>query len=154
MTDNQLFKVLATITEVKVRRWHVVRKIVEIFDEVEIISKQWAVNKCKNNSSLDLQNLSTWSTFDVTCINLMFYIKDEKLTCLAKIYDGERLYGNREKLRFEAELILPDSFIQVIGDKINHEFHYYAIEKHEEYLEKQKEEWLWNFKQNLLNATS
>lgn len=152
---------LTLIGEVKSTDWNTVMEIVGCptanikgyFDKIEILDKKWYDNYRLQNSEyypLNLSDLKTWSTYSHTCIDLIFTMAKDKLHCHAKIYDGNSFDGRRTKLRFTANLILPNNFINVLEDDILSSFDYYLEDQYDIYLETQKINWMTDFKNKFL----
>ncbi len=165
MKTKKLFNLLALIGSVKSSRWSMVQEIVQAFSEngMVILEKEWDDVFKKMNPEhypLDLSSIHTWSTFDNTCIELLFTVgglvekkdKDRKLHVHVRIHDGHCLGGHRTKLRFTAEIIMPDDFIHTIENLINWEFESYLDDKYEKHLEKQKQAWLNNLRTKILST--
>ena len=156
---KKLFKLLKLIDGVSYWHWNIVLEIVECFqkqgDKITIINKNWDETYKQNNLKsfpLNLDIINTWSTHDgAQCIDIKFSVKDEKLNCKAKIYDGNSFNGHREKLRFQAEFILPNSFIKKIENKIEYSFMVYLNSAYEDHLEAEKKLWIEKTKSETLN---
>jgi len=160
MTIEKLFKLHTLLGEIKSNDWNIVMEIVGCpaadikghFDEIKIIDKVWNDNyKSKNPEyyPLDLSNLTTWSTFSHTCIDLTFTIVKNRLHCHARIFDGNNFNGSRQNLRFTANLLMPNKFIKVLKNNILTSFEYYLEDQYEIYLETQKNNWITNFKNKI-----
>lgn len=141
---EKLIKKLQAVDTVKSRKWDTVLAIHKVFDKVTIKEKEWAdsfKNKNPDLYPLDLSNIKIWSTYDIKCIKLDFYIKEGELMCDAVIYDGDLYDGHMKGERFRAKLCIPINFISEIENEINREFDIYLDEEYEEYLEEQKKVW-------------
>jgi len=149
MEIDKLIKTLLIIENVTCRRWSVVKDIVKVIPESEILKKEWYdtyKNKYQESFPLDLSKIDTWSTFDdQRYINLFFSIKDNKLLCIAKIYNS---HDHNQK--FTAEILLPLDFMHKIEEFIMGKFNKLAEYAYDEYLKTQKQNWLCNYKNKLI----
>ena len=154
MEESKLIQILTMVEQVYCNRWNTVCKIVDIISDVEVVEKSWN-KEYKNNSPewypLDLSKISTWSTYDRSCIDLKFSMEDVKLICDVKIWDGSTFDGTLYKeSRFNAKLILPINFVSELSDEIERRFDSRAEYAYEEYLEQQKLMWIENYKKDIL----
>jgi len=160
MEIKKLFKLLTIVGEIKSTYWSTVMEIVGCpaakikgyFDKVKVLDKKWHDGYKSQNPEyypLDLSNLTTWSTFN-RCIELTFTLVKTKLHCHAKIYEGSNFHGGRQKLRFTADLIMPNNFIRVLEDNILSSFNYYLEDQYDIYLETQKINWITDLKNKIL----
>jgi hypothetical protein len=62
--------------------------------------------------------------------------------------------GYRRNLRFTATLIMPNSFIKEIEQKILYALDRLAEDSYEDYLETQKKLWMSNFKSQILGVSA
>jgi hypothetical protein len=153
-TNKQLFTILTTIGEVHSCRW---RSVVELVDYIQN-NKATKITKSKwediwgNNK--DFKNISTWSTHDLNigrpsyynCIDLRYTVKNNKLHCEAKIYNGDICNGERLNLRFSASVVLPIEFISTLNKSIMLSFDKYVKDEYDSYLELKKNNWINNYK--------
>ena len=151
---QKLFKLLSLIELVQCTRWEMIMKIVDCINtsDIEVIEKTWYDMFKINNIQmypLDLTNIKTWSTYD-ECILITFEIKSNKLYCTCVIWDGDNYNGNRTNKRFKTELILPDEFILNIEKDIEYSFERHLENQYDDYLEKQKEIWVNNLRDEIL----
>ena len=156
MKTEKLFELLALVNGVKIRRWNTVMKIVDYIDKgtVDIKEKKWDNLYKESNPQyypLDLSKIDTWSTFEDTCVELIFHVDLIKLICDVKIYDGESFGGHRKKLRFTATLWMPNAFIHEIENNVNWAFETYLEDAYENHLEAKKKLWIDNLKNEILN---
>lgn len=157
MTNKKLFEILTLVNSVKSNRWDDVRKIVELMPSIEVKEKKWNEKYKQDNPirhPLDLSKLETWSTYDGECINLFFSNDNNKVICEVSIYDGDIMNGYRENLRFTATLIMPNSFIKELEQKILCAFDRLAENSYDDYLENQKKLWVSNFKSQVLGGVA
>lgn len=147
MKKEKLFKILTLINGVYSTSWNM---IIQLSDEIKddnatIIEKNWG-DSFKNENydmfPLDLSDRKTWSTFDGTCIDLKFVNINNKLTCIAKIYNGDTFDGHRKDLRFTATIELKNNFIFNIKNNILNGYENFLEKEYKNYLEKQKELWI------------
>lgn len=156
MTTQKLFEILSLVNGVRSRQWQMVRQLVKQIGEggVTVKTKRWN-DDWKQNSKyypLDLTKIETWSTFDDTCIDLQFRNDGQNnLVCEARIYDGDSFNGHRQRLRFEATLLLPTKFLQNIEPLIKWAFDAYLEDAHIKYLEEQKQKWIAKKRADILN---
>jgi len=154
MTTKELFKILTIVNGVTSHSWNIVRVLIDhIAAGVGSIKEAtWADKyKSEQNYTLNLAKVDTWSTYDNSCIDLCFTIKNDCLLCLAKIYEGDDFDGHKKGLRFTAVIIFPAFVIQCIHNLIEIEFENFLDDKHDEYLRIQKQNWIDNLKTELLN---
>ncbi len=152
MTTQKLMDVLHIVEHVKSSKWNTVLKILDVFDEVQTIEKKWGNETAKPQDiyPLDLSNIDTWSTYEYTCIDLTFKNEGNNLTCFAKIYDGDNLYGDRGDLKFTAKLKLPNSFVQILENLIIHRLDEVSKQAYEYMKEVEKRNWIQEFKNRIL----
>ena len=158
MQTEKLFELLTLVNGVSGSKWETVRQLVDLIakDSVTIKSKEWN-DKWKQNKPeyypLDLSKIETWSTYD-KCVDLQFSNDttnpNNQLVCKAKIYDGDNFDGFRTRLRFEALLWLPSSFIHEIEPQIEWAFETFLEDAYENHLETQKKLWINNMKNDIL----
>jgi hypothetical protein len=156
--EKKYCDLLVLLGSIKSTRWHYVQQIVPLIKEGQIIDihKSWADDfrqKYPETYPLDLSKISTWSTFDETCVDLRFFMEKNNLKCDVKIYDGNSFDGYRTNLRFTAKLLLPIYFIEKLSEIIDGYFDDYLENQHEKYLEEQKKRWINNLKIQILNNT-
>jgi len=164
MKTEKLFELLTLINGVKSKKWATVMQLVDEIskENVTIKDKQWNDGWKQSNPEfypLDLNKIETWSTYDLTCIDLQFsndISKDNgqpnnQLICKAKIYEGDSLEGERQQLRFKALLYLPTAFIHTIEQRIKLAFETYLEEAYENHLEAQKDLWINNMRSEIIN---
>jgi hypothetical protein len=157
MTNKKLFEILTLVNSVKSSRWNDVIKLVETMASIEVKEKKWYYKYKQDNPEwypLDLSKIETWSTYDGECINLCFSNKSNKLICEVSIYDGDNMNGYRKNLRFTATLIMPNSFIKEIEQKILYALDRLAENSYDDYLENQKKLWMSNFKSQILGVSA
>lgn len=165
MDDKKLFELLTLVDGVRSSKWETVMSLVDAIKAggVTIKEKEWADSFKQNNpqySPLDLANRETWSTYDNTCIDIVFThqkkskngMKVSQLVCKVKIYEGQNMYGERTCLRFEALLWLPSSYIQSIENRIMWAFDDFLEDEHKKHLEAQKKLWINKMKNGILKA--
>lgn len=146
-TQKELFGMLSNIGRLNIHRWSMVMTIVENMDKIDIVEKQWVYDNFKNNYPeyypLDLSNIETWSTYDNSCIDLVFSVdRDSKLKCVADIYDGYSMTGERTFHRFRAVLKLPNDFIKHLNDTIHYKFNSFLEDLYEQHLSNLKNDWI------------
>lgn len=158
MLIKKLIEILTLVRYVKTDRWHDVMKIVNFIKdgEVEIKEKKWGDDYKQNNLNyfpLDLSEIGNWSTTEGECIDIKFTFENNKLTCKVLIYESYSSYsGSRNKLKFSAVLILPISFILNLEHKINGALSVNAELAYENYLETQKQLWILNYINNIVEV--
>ena len=161
MNNTKLVEMLKFVESVQTNKWKYVLKIVEIMYSIRIISKLWG-DSYKNNKPdlyyLNLHDIKTWSTFDsqynisnTDCINLKFRIDEGNLYCDVHIYNGERVNGYRESIRFTAILEIPISFIQEIETFILDEVDIKAKEAFIISEMNREKRWISKYKDKILN---
>lgn len=74
------------------------------------------------------------------------------MVCKVKIYDGNSFGGERKDLRFEAFILLPDSFLHNISQRIGWDFETYLEDAYEDHLLAQKKLWINNMKNSIINS--
>jgi len=157
MTNKKLLEILTLVNSFTSSRWNDVRKIVELMSSIEVKEKKWNEKYKQDNPEwypLDLSKIETWSTYDGECIALVFSNENNKLVCNVSIYDGDNMNGYRRNLRFTATLIMPNSFIKEIKQKILYALDRLAEESYEDDLETQKKLWMSNFKSQILGGSA
>lgn len=153
MKNKKILELLTLVNGIHSSDWSTVREIVKSFESIQVIKKGWNDSwkgKYPDMYPLDLSKISTWSTHDRTCIDLDFKNVDGKLYCKVRIYDGNSFDGYRTSLRFTAELILPNSFLKVIAQRINYAFENFLDDAYDNHLEAQKIEWKNNLRKEYL----
>jgi hypothetical protein len=156
MNNEKLLKLLKLVDGVYHSDWNTVRKIVELIEkkEVIVIDSEWRDPfkvKWKETYPLELNKLSTWSTYD-DCITLLFntVYGTDKLTCSVKVWNGDNMFGGRTDLRFIANLEIPISFLENIEDKIQLTFDTYLIQQYKQHLCEQEKQWIKNLREMIL----
>jgi hypothetical protein len=149
MNTAQLVKILKTVGQAHSTQWKTVMEIVECLngDKPVEIKKLTYPNKPEY---FNIKNIYSWSTFDLTCIEIVFYVNSNKLNCIAYIYNGNNFGGTRKNLRFSVTIEFPDSFIHIIEPLIINALEQHLEQKYEEFLEKQKNEWIEEQKEIIL----
>ena len=156
MNNKKLFEVLTLVRSVRSSRWNDVRNIVELMPSIEVKEKKWNEKYKQDNPEwypLDLSKIETWSTYEGECIDLVFSNENNKVVCKVSIYDGDNMRGYRRDLRFTATLIMPNSFIKELEQKILYALDKLAEYSYEDYLETQKKLWMANFKSQILGVS-
>ena len=156
MNNKKLFEVLTLVRSVRSSRWNDVRNIVELMPSIEVKEKKWNEKYKQDNPEwypLDLSKIETWSTYEGECIDLVFSNENNKVVCKVSIYDGDNMRGYRRDLRFTATLIMPNSFIKELEQKILYALDKLAEYSYEDYLETQKKLWMANFKTQILGVS-
>lgn len=164
MKTEKLFELLTMVDGVTFRKWDMVMKLVNDIRRgvIEVKHKKWN-DDYKNNSKyypLNLEDIKTWSTYDDTCIDLVFTNNTPKdnghpnnqLVCKVKIYEGSGFDGSRKDLRFEALLYLPTAFIHEIENYISWAFDEYLEYEYENHLKLQKQLWINKFREKVLET--
>ena len=162
MTNSKLVEMLEFVGSVQTNKWRYVLRIVALMPSIKIIYKLWH-DSYKNNKPdmypLDLEDINTWSTFDsqynisnTDCINLEFRINNGNLYCDICIYNGDRVNGYRESLRFTAILEIPVSFIQEIETFILDELDKKAKEAFIISEMNREKRWISEYKDKILNS--
>jgi len=100
---------------------------------------------------LKLDELSIWSTYDDTCVDLRFSLDNKKLVCEARIYNGESFDGRRTDLRFTAKIQLQNNFIENIDGLIEYDFKCFLYDEYEKHLELLRMEWVKKEREIILN---
>jgi hypothetical protein len=164
MKTEKLFELLTLVDGVRSERWETVLQLVDVISKGSVIikDKKWDDSWKQSRPDyypLDLAEIKTWSTYDNTCIDLNFLndiskgvVCDEypyQLVCKVKIYDGNSFGGDRRKLRFEALLWLPTTFIHTLEQRIEWAFNAYLEDAYENHLEAQKKLWINNMKSKI-----
>ncbi len=156
-TINNLYRILGIVKGVTSHRWEMVRTIVSELNsnkKVKILKKEWADEFKRKNLQyypLDLNKIETWSTFDLTCIDLSFVASTAGVLCNVKIYDGNTFGGDRQQLKFKAEILLEKKFLTHLESQILYSLDQLAEERYEQHLEAQKQQWTHDFKWNILS---
>ena len=156
MNNKKLFEVLTLVRSVRSSRLNDVRNIVELMPSIEVKEKKWNEKYKQDNPEwypLDLSKIETWSTYEGECIDLVFSNENNKVVCKVSIYDGDNMRGYRRDLRFTATLIMPNSFIKELEQKILYALDKLAEYSYEDYLETQKKLWMANFKSQILGVS-
>lgn len=158
MNITESIKALSLIGEIRSTKWTTIMLVVDCIqndktNKTVIVSKEWGEKYKHENTDrypLDLSIRDTWSTYDDTCIDLTFSVKEKKLNCYAKIYNGMSYDGRRTDLRFEAEIILPNKFIKRIESLLEYEFRYFLERQYSAHLELKKREWMTEMRTEIL----
>lgn len=152
MTQKQLFGLLTLVESVNITGFDIKSYIFSIINQCLVIEKLWG-DEMKNQNikywPLDLTKEQIWSTYN-DCLKFKFFIDKSRFLCEAKIYKGNFLDGEPEYLIFKALLQLPKKAIRKIQPQIQLKFHLKAIDSYNDFLESQKQEWLQNFKNEVL----
>jgi hypothetical protein len=154
---SQLLKLLTLVNSVYCGRWQTVRDIVASINAVHgatVLKSSW--NNYKKDHPqwypLDLTKIETWSTYE-KCVDIDFFVVDNRLQCTSKIYEGDNMHGYRKDLRFTATILLPNKFIYNISDNIEWALDQMIEDAHETHLALLKSEWKNNLKQEFLTKT-
>ena len=144
---NKLFQKLEIIKSVTLCDWSSVMLIVHQIKEglATISNKKWEdpdKERFPNFYPLNLEDISTWSTFSETCIILKFQIDRANLICDVQIYDGDNFNGERKELRFSAKIKFNQSFVYALADCIDYDFKEHLSYLHQEYLKDKKQYWM------------
>lgn len=144
MNEMKLMDILSLVGEVHSNKWGDVMAIVEAMPDVIVVDQRWNSIYKQDNPDLyplDLTRLDTWSTYDRTCISLLFHNTNGVLMCDALIYDGN-MDGPRKSQRFTATLLMPVHFIKHIEPRLLYALRKHAEEAYEAHLRADKEEWI------------
>jgi hypothetical protein len=157
MKIKKLFEILTLVKSVRSRRWNDVLLLVNEINNntVDVKEKKWHEKYKQDNPDyypLELSEIRTWSTYEDECIDLEYYIENDKLVCKATIYDGDNFNGERRNIRFTAKLWLPNSFAHTIEAKISYGLDRMAEDAYEDYLETQRKLWVSNFKSQIIGV--
>ena len=155
MKTERLSSILTLIGGVQSRKWETVMQLVERIADgsATVKHKKWEDDWKQEHPQyhpLDLSEIKTWSTYDDTCIDLRFTNDNSQLACEVKIYDGDSVRGERRKLRFEAFIWLPSSFLRVIEQRIGWAFDSFLEDAYEQHLEMQKKLWIDNLRSKII----
>lgn len=157
MRTKKLFELLTLLNGVRSTQWSMVMLLADSIKNKDgiVITKEWYDKWKQSNLNmypLNLGNLGTWSTFDNTCIDLHFTNNgNNKILCIAKIYDGNSFGGHREELRFTASILLKSSFLRYLHSLIEVRFNNHLETAYENYLDSQKKMWIRDMRNNILN---
>jgi len=151
MDNKKLLKILTLVNGVKSTDWVDVMLLVKYMPSIIVKEKKWDESYSykqddPENYPLDLSKIETWSTYDRTCIDIKYTNQKNKLVCDVSIYDGHNINGCRTNLRFTAKLIMPDDFIKELEKSILYAFDCLAEKSYDEFIEKQKKDWMSKFK--------
>ena len=154
MKTQKLFEILTLVGGVWSYQWDYVMAIVEVIADgtATVEHKEWYDSFKKEHPEfypLDLSVIRTWSTFE-KCVHLSFGVENNKLKCEAIIYDGSNFGGYRTGKRFEAVIILPESFIFVIERSIENKFDTYLENAYNKHLEQQKNKWISKLRKQII----
>lgn len=99
----------------------------------------------------DLSDDNLWRTYD-SCINGTILFENDKIFAKIIIYDGEMLYGFREKIRWEAlfEIFDQQEFLNYFRNNIQDRFNSIVEAKYQEEEELKKKMRILEIKKNLL----
>lgn len=108
--------------------------------------KEWTDRHMSENPELfplDLSKPETWCTY-LNLIDFRFVVgkKDNKLHCNVTLWDGDNFNGQRTSIRWIAELILPDSFIEKIQEDIDYKLKDFLEDLYDKHLETKKRMWI------------
>lgn len=95
-------------------------------------------------TEIDYFNSKNWITYD-DCRRFEFYIAlkaENKMICLAEIWNGNNLTGCRNDRRFSVKLSIPDTFIKNLEDHIRYQFNAKLEHEYGEHLKKQRLDWI------------
>ena len=145
--QRELFGMLTNIGSITNISWNMVMKIVEYMPQIKVLEKQWRDWDYKNQSPehypLDLSNIKTWSTYDEKCIDLDFFVNDDKkLICDVVIWNGDSFDGHRTNRRFSAKLQFPNKFIKELNKDIHWKFNRFLNNQYKIHLENQRQAWI------------
>jgi hypothetical protein len=153
MNTKELVKALTYLESVTGYEWDLVRGIVDrIADgEAVVLSSEW-LNWKKGHVEfypLNLSVVKTWSTQEEG-VKLEFFIRGGNVLCEAVISDiNNSRYFSKEN-RFKATIQLKQSFVRSIGGLIEWNLYAKASRAYEDHLEKQRQEWIKSFKDNII----
>jgi len=148
---KDLRKKLEYVESIYSNRWNMCRLLVDYMNEhrdkvsVKWLSRGGWESKVHYNDDIEqLFDFKTWSTYDLSCIDLKFSTKGDKLECYASIFEGGNFRGERRGLRFRAEIILPFNFIKNLKEEIEEKVEYFLISEHKRFLEEEAKKWMNN----------
>lgn len=151
---NKLQKKLKIMGGISSSNFNTVRPLINIMDSITVVKSKWHESFKQSNPDmypLDLSKMETWSTYQ-GCTNLTFrMINDKWVECEVIVFNGDSLYGHRTNIRFSATLKVPYTFLTEIKDNIKWAFEIYCEEKYTDHLQKQKEEWVRKFAEEVLD---
>lgn len=155
---RQIIKKLAIIGSVNVNNWSVVNPVVDLLNDKqgEILFAEYYQDFDKKYKTLDLLDISKWSTYQKCVVCDIQYVDKKSIKMCFAIWDGENLNGHRTKLRFTAEIlfdinvIFNEKFNNNIVDNIEYLFKHYLENLYEVHLKLQKEIWIQNTKLEIL----
>lgn len=129
--------------------WPILTKVVNCIksNTATVVDIKWDENYAEYKRG-SLEKMDTWSTYE-ELIKFCFMVDNNVLMCQARIYD-KSYYYDCPKLRFSAVIKMPNDFVLEIKDYIEGEFKYLLLERYDEYLEQQKQEWMNNLSKQLL----
>ena len=154
MKIKELFEMLKIVGNVIPYEYINPKKIIDILPESKIIEGGFT-NYKKDHPDIykfDLSITDIWVTYR-DCQVLNFKIEENTLVCDITVYDQNN-YNYHKEERFRAKIMFPDSFIENIASATESKFNAYAEDAYEEYLEKQKMDWMENFKNKILKDRS
>lgn len=122
-----------------------------IFDEVKntkatvIEFEQFDVFRLIIDNNEWLLDFNNWVTFD-NCIDLKFYIEQDKLYCNLTCFNGDNLLGLIKSTRFKLKVELDKQFLLKLTQPIEFNLNEYYEDLYRKHLEKQKNDWINNQK--------
>jgi len=152
---NQLQKKLTIIGTVHCSSAKVIRPLIAMMDSVVIKESKWHdrfKQEHPDSYPLDLTKMEPWCTY-AGCLNLTFRMLNSKFVeCDVMVFNGDVLDGHRTNVRFTATLKIPYKFLSVIKDEIKWRFERHCAEAYESHLERQKDDWIRHFANDILTS--
>jgi len=147
---NKLTKKLKILKSVVCNNWGVGNALRDQMDNFEVLDKTWHDEFQDKYEQLDLTDPDVWRTYDGCRSARFIFMSPKFVKCEVTVWDGDRLYGNRGRIRFSATLKIPISFLKEIKDSINCDFYRHCARMHSRLLELQKEEWIKKYTKDVL----
>lgn len=160
---SELFGMFKNCGTIFNNKYDLIFPIIELIKSGDAVvrSKKWQSKTKSDNPDwypLNLEEPKTWSTYG-KCISLSFRVEEivneagnseQKIICFAKVYEGDMVNGLPKEKRFEATIIMPDSYIYELEKDIEYDFDSFLNKAYERHLEVEKLRWISNMKDEFL----
>ncbi len=145
---KELKKMLNIIERSETRNYKISRHLFEYLSK----NKASVISKETFGKDINILDSKAWTTYE-HCVNMVFCIDDksDSLGCHVTLRDGDSFHGHPTIIRFRAVLLIDINFISIIKSDIECDFKQYCSDKYDQYLEGQKNDWISNFKSNILS---
>ena len=144
---------LRTIKSLRDSRWSILEKVVAAIGEGAPALADWGSEDSHLDEYRRLDKMDTWSTYQ-GCLDMQFSLTpgQTSVVCMADVWNGHNLDGERTTHRFRAEITLELDFLQHLEPNIEYAFQAALEGMHAAHLQKQKLEWMHTRRVEILAA--